>query len=132
MVPNEARDPERLCRACGLCCDGTLFDHVSVKPQEVSALKACGMALEPGQEGFWNLRHPCSAWDETMCRIYAVRPSACRNFECLLLRAHAEGEVTLSEALDVVSRARAQPAGEKDTREAFLRRHFLGQGNLRG
>ena len=34
-----------LCLRCGLCCDGTLFTHVSLQPAEAAPLKALGLPV---------------------------------------------------------------------------------------
>ena len=38
---------EQLCRACGLCCDGTLFKDVELQPgDDAGRLQAAGLKLE--------------------------------------------------------------------------------------
>lgn len=142
---------ERLCLECGLCCDGTLFTHVALTPEEAARLGIDGV-----------IRQPCSALGEgRKCNVYAQRPKGCSRFVCMLGRALEDGEVTLEEAVKTVREAQAMrlridalvpgqgaaipkarryeadgPDAEvavkvRDARralEAFSRRHFLGRG----
>lgn len=107
---------EQLCRACGLCCDGTLFTRVPLGPQEAVPEGLLGVVTGP--QGGRHVPQPCAALHGTECGAYAQRPLACRRYECLLLVALRDGEVSLPEALEVVRRARARPE------ETFLRFHF--------
>jgi uncharacterized protein len=51
---------------------------------------------------------PCAAFDGCRCRIYAERPSYCREFECLLLKNVNERRTQLADALDLIHKARQQ------------------------
>lgn len=59
------------------------------------------------------LEQPCSAHGRKGCSIYERRPSACRRFDCLLVKALREGELSRKEALDLVAQVRrsSEPAG---------------------
>ena len=77
---------EHLCLACGLCCDGTLFDNVQLGPRDdAKHLRALGLpvAVTRGRAAVTFFRQPCAALcaDRT-CRVYADRPGQCRAFEC--------------------------------------------------
>ena len=55
---------EQLCLACGLCCDGTLFDNVQLGPRDdAPALKALGLPVEVtrGRTPVTLFRQPCAA-----------------------------------------------------------------------
>jgi hypothetical protein len=56
--------------------------------------------------------------------VYAQRPSACRRFECLLLVALREDEVSESDALAVVQHAQGATGADRET---LIRRYFLSQ-----
>ncbi len=112
-----------LCRACNLCCDGTLFDVVVLRPSEAEACTALGPRLRP--DGSLVVDQRCPALGEGGCTAYATRPGQCRAYVCLLYRAVEEGDVALPAALDVVAQAlakRGTPQGP-----AFLRFNFRGQ-----
>ncbi len=109
---------ETLCLACGLCCDGTLFTRVPLRPEESvpDLLDARSTAT-----GARYLPQRCAGLTGTTCGAYAQRPLACRRYECLLFGATREGEVSLPEALEVVRRAKTIAPDERD---AYLRFHF--------
>lgn len=101
---------EQLCLACGLCCDGTLFDNVRLGPgDEAQKLKALGLPVEVSRArtpvNFF--RQPCTALcaDRT-CRVYADRPGQCRTFECGVFKDAQAGRITFAAALRWVKQAR--------------------------
>ncbi len=114
-----AEDPSStLCRACGLCCDGSLFTRVPLRPDEpVPPL----VSLTTTPYGARYVQQHCTALSAQGCGCYAERPRACRGFECLVLTALKADEVSLADALALVTRVRAQTGAERD---ASLRFHF--------
>lgn len=83
--PDAVGAAQALCRSCGLCCDGTLFSSVSVRDLDVvSPLVAAGIKIV-AQNAERNFRLPCAAHDGQSCKVYADRPSICREFRCKLL-----------------------------------------------
>ncbi len=100
---------EGLCRACGLCCDGTLFQHVPLSPGEEPQGGAGRGLLRvlPDGTGF---EQPCAALarDEAgcSCRVYASRPRACRTFVCRLHERHRLEGGPLAPRLHAVRRVR--------------------------
>ncbi len=93
---------EQLCLACGLCCDGTLFDNVRLESaEEGTVVKALGLPVKTsrGQIPFAFFRQPCSALgDCRICRIYANRPGQCRSFDCQVLKDAQAGRITFDAA----------------------------------
>jgi Fe-S-cluster containining protein len=101
---------EKLCLACGLCCDGTLFDNVRLGPRDdAQKLKSLGLpvAISRAQTPITFFRQPCAALcaDRT-CRLYADRPTQCRTFECGVFKAAEAGRITSAAALRLVKQAR--------------------------
>ena len=97
---------ENLCLACGLCCDGTLFSWVVLRPaDDVPRLAEAGVAAETvnGRQGLWQ---PCAGHHAGRCTVYQVRPCACATFRCKLLRRQEAGEIAPDQARAVVERAR--------------------------
>ena len=86
---------EALCLECGMCCDGTLFTHVALSPEESKRLGIDGVIRQPCQK----LGAQCR------CLVYADRPKACARFVCMLGRALEDGEVGLEEAVVTVREA---------------------------
>lgn len=103
-------DGARLCGACGMCCDGTLFDHVDIAPENATELAAAGVRVEIGRS---RLPQPCSAHRPSSgadgaCTVYDIRPQPCRSFRCLALRRVGAGELPLEDALAQVAEARSR------------------------
>jgi Fe-S-cluster containining protein len=101
---------EELCRACGLCCDGTLFDGVKLEPvDDALKLKTLGLPVKVsrGKEPVARFPQPCAALcADRSCRLYAHRPWQCRVFECGVLKDAKAGRITFATALRLVGQAR--------------------------
>lgn len=101
---------EQLCRACGLCCDGTLFDLVKLeRGDDGGKLKALGLpvSISRGKKPGARFPQPCSALcEDRTCRLYAERPWQCRTFECRLFKDAKVGGITFDAALRLVKQAR--------------------------
>jgi Fe-S-cluster containining protein len=101
---------EQLCRACGLCCDGTLFDLVKLEASDDAAkLKALGLpvTISRGRTPVARFPQPCVALcEDRTCRLYADRPWQCRVFECGVLKDAKAGRITFALALRLVTQAR--------------------------
>lgn len=70
-----------ICLSCGFCCDGTLFDKVSIELTEHFQFPIEG----DKDNGFYFLQ-PCLAHEGSKCTIYDERPEACVAFRCKLLK----------------------------------------------
>jgi hypothetical protein len=115
----------RLCAACGMCCDGTIFHHVRLQPRDsAKALAALGLKLKRKRKHD-HILQPCPAHRECRCAIYNDRPQRCRLFECKQLKRVAAGEITeadaaqkIRDALERVGRLLALflSAGETNTK----------------
>lgn len=106
---------EQLCLACGLCCDGTLFDLVKLEASDDAAkVKALGLPVKisRGKVPVARFPQPCAALcaDRT-CRLYADRPWQCRVFECRIFKDAKAGRVTFASALRIVKKARRRADG---------------------
>ena len=101
---------EQLCLACGLCCDGTLFDNVQLGPgDDAKKVKALGLPVEVsrGSTPVTFFRQPCTALcADHSCRVYADRPRQCRTFECGVFKDVQAGRITFAAALRLVKQAR--------------------------
>lgn len=94
---------QALCRACGLCCDGSLFGCGSLEPDEVPAARRHRLAVLPRETAF---EQPCTALSTEGCTIYAERPRACHGFVCRLYARHRSDGGALAERLAAVARVR--------------------------
>lgn len=104
----------RLCLACGLCCDGTLFADVELQPADsAERLRALGQKLRRGKDAEGRsgqkFSQPCPALGpDCRCALYAERPTRCREFDCAVLRSVQSGELTPDAALRRIRHARKQ------------------------
>ncbi|KAF0175084.1 MAG: hypothetical protein FD161_3396 [Limisphaerales bacterium] len=104
--------PEQLCLHCGLCCDGTLFRDVELQPgDDADKLRALGLPATRSRRreeaDHLKFPQPCSALcPDLKCRVYADRPSRCREFECALFKAVAVREAELPAALKTIRQTR--------------------------
>jgi Fe-S-cluster containining protein len=94
-----------LCQRCGLCCDGNLFSHVPLRPEEVAPARRHGLDVVALVGGSPALQQGCPALKDRRCTLYAERPQGCRAYSCRLFNALARHELPLDEALAVVDRA---------------------------
>lgn len=106
MIADPTTSAERLCAACGMCCDGVLFHSVVLQAGDSARrLSTLGFKLrkKKGQEFFLQ---PCSAYRECRCAIYGERPIRCRDFRCRQIHLLSTGESTEALALATISEAR--------------------------
>ncbi|GEP42735.1 YkgJ family cysteine cluster protein [Brevifollis gellanilyticus] len=89
----------RLCTACGMCCNGVLFEIVRLQPQDdMRGLERLGMEIyRKKKEPYF--KQPCRFLEGCTCTIYAQRPTRCRHFECRQLKLLAAEEITESDAM---------------------------------
>lgn len=100
----------RLCTACGLCCDGTMFQIVRMQPGDCAAeLGRLGLKIR-SKEGEFHMEQPCSALKDLRCTVYERRPTRCRLFHCQQLRMLEAGETTEAAAMSLILETRAQAA----------------------
>lgn len=100
-------DENRLCMACGLCCDGTLFVVVPVAAAEIPALKESPVRLATGQDGRGSLVQPCHAYSGSCCGIYERRPQICREWDCYVLEGYRRKTISMDEARERIRQAHA-------------------------
>jgi uncharacterized protein len=100
-------DSADLCLECGLCCNGVIFADVELKSSEVQSLRSKLQSLASGGKNRKiKLPQPCAAFDGCRCRIYAERPTYCRQFECLLLKNVQSARIGRTEASRMVRTAK--------------------------
>ncbi len=104
-----------LCQACGLCCQGILFDYGHVFTHEIEQntehWQRAGVDWYE-VDGEFRFRLPCLAHDrDGRCSCYAVRPQVCAGFHCRLLMRHQSGELPATEALRIIDRMARLCAG---------------------
>lgn len=129
MEPAAPESPlSTLCRGCGLCCDGSLFSHVGLEPEDVAKLEALGIPTRTLRSGTEVLPQKCCALEGRDCQIYSDRPKSCAAYQCLLAHALDAKEVTLEEAQATVVKAQRLIAVGHARR--FIRQKFRGRKGL--
>ncbi|MEZ5387786.1 MAG: YkgJ family cysteine cluster protein [Prosthecobacter sp.] len=97
----------RLCTACGMCCDGTMFQVVNLQQGDHPAeLGKLGLRVRSRAIGFF-MEQPCPALKEKKCTIYERRPTRCRLFHCQQLRLLETGQIRESDATAMIDSARS-------------------------
>jgi Fe-S-cluster containining protein len=104
-TPDLSTPASRLCAACGMCCNGVMFDIVRLQPGDSpKRLSALGLKVKR-KRGQSHFVQPCAAHQDSQCSIYAERPQRCRIFECRQLQRVAAGEITEVAALEKIGGA---------------------------
>lgn len=97
----------RLCQACGLCCDGSLFPTVRLHPGDSPpGLKQLGFRIQH-KKRYDFFDQPCVAFKKSCCSIYKERPVRCRAFQCQQLKRLALGETTEENVLKKIKEAQS-------------------------
>ena len=94
-----------LCLACGLCCDGTLFEATALTVREDGRLLAERQAVFVSEKGTQRFQQPCPAHERGRCSIYDERPEVCRDFRCSVLTAVDSGALDEEGARALIHRA---------------------------
>ena len=102
-TPKATMDQSSLCLACGICCDGTLFSNVKLKPHdEIAPLQAAGIVLDSDAKNF---QQPCAAHKNCACTVYSNRPQTCQSYQCELLKRFGSGDTLHETALAIIKKA---------------------------
>ncbi len=96
-----------LCKSCGLCCSGALFDYVPVDELERPRLTELGFPVRTDPATGMRFDHPCARFKNGLCSVYADRPQACRRFRCELLISVENGRMSADRAHGIVREAKA-------------------------
>jgi uncharacterized protein len=105
FMTSNAAVMDRLCLACGLCCNGVLFKDVELQAgDDPMRLRSLSKSLRIRNS---KLTQPCAVLGrDCRCGIYAERPVRCRQFECALLQSATKGDTPLDAALRLIREAR--------------------------
>jgi len=94
-----------LCDDCGLCCDGTLFESVAIRANELDGVVERRLPIVRTSQGA-KMPLPCSALDGVRCAIYGQHPARCQSYRCELVADVDAGRVSLAYARRVIDRVR--------------------------
>lgn len=99
-------EEQKICLACGFCCDGTLFDNATLQPGEMENLseelrKNC---CNEGKGAIFHL--PCKYFSGK-CTIYSsARLQICSRFRCRLLSDYEKQLITSGDVDQIISNVR--------------------------
>ena len=100
----EINPEQELCKTCGFCCDGTLFQRAKAEEDE----KLLPLMEEEYVKETRFFKLPCDYFDEK-CSVYGgYRPKVCGAFKCKLLKDAIKEKTTYEEAANLVSQVKAQ------------------------
>ena len=100
-----ASSSQSLCLDCGLCCDGTIFSSVPLKPDdEITPLKTVGIDIVSDRDANRLFKLPCAAHKNCTCTVYANRPQVCRIYKCELLKRFERDEIPHEAALEIINK----------------------------
>ena len=103
-APQVDSPAQSLCVACGLCCDGTLYERAPIKPDD-DPVRLAAAAFVPqalGDRQFF--QQPCHHLHHRVCQLYRDwRPNICHSFRCRLLSQLDAGEIGIEAARALVT-----------------------------
>lgn len=105
-TPGELSLASRLCLACGMCCDGTLYDQAKVHLDEVARTEQAGFKVKQVDQRRSIFLFPCHHLDDKCCTAYdSWRPKVCSSFLCELQKQTAAGKCTEADAMSLIANA---------------------------
>lgn len=104
----------RLCLACGLCCDGTVYPYAVAREDEVARATDLGFSAIRTDDGSLGYALPCHYLNGRACTRYLDwRPSVCGDYFCRVQARAASDEISEDEALGLIAKA-------QDLRDAMV------------
>ena len=115
-----AEEKKSICKDCGLCCDGTLFQYGVLgkddNPDNWEKLKVVDKGDKVGME------YPCAYLDGCNCSIYNEdKPSMCTKYSCKLLKRYDADLISFEESKGIINRTKQL----KDVFEAEYNEHYI-------
>lgn len=106
--PGDLSLASKLCLACGMCCDGTLYDHAKVHEGEIAQTEQAGFKVRQVDRQRAIFLFPCHNLDDKSCTAYdSWRPKVCSSFFCELQKQTAAGKYTEAEAMGIIADAQS-------------------------
>ena len=99
MSDNDVPDGD-ICRPCGMCSDGTIFDYGRLEPDEIARAQEFGITVievDRPEGATPAIQFPCPRHSLAGCSVYDRRFAVCRRFRCETLIALEAGEIDAGE-----------------------------------
>lgn len=90
-----------------MCCNGTLFNYVTLVPDDMPKLAKYPQLKLKERNGQETFDEPCVLHTGKGCSAYDDRPATCSRYVCGVLRAVAKDELTELEAVNLIKEGRA-------------------------
>ena len=98
----------KLCLACAMCCDGSIYKVAIAKDDETDRAASHGFRLTIASDGRQAFELPCHYLEGTACARYQEwRPSTCGKFRCSTQIQALEGTISEDQALARIASALA-------------------------
>ena len=115
--------PSDLCVACGMCCDGTMFNNVVCSKEEAEYMGTFGIGSKKAEKvDSYVFFEPCPLHINGSCSIYTdpKKPKTCSGYKCALLKRVLRNEITPEQAMKKVERVKKakQDLGVASVKEA--------------
>ncbi|MEM7490835.1 MAG: YkgJ family cysteine cluster protein [Pseudomonadota bacterium] len=95
---------DHFCVACNACCDGSMFDRVTITPADLARMPDHRAVERDEAEGYAFFKQSCAHLGaDGRCGCYADRPTRCRSYDCLLSQRVLAGGTTHADAHAVVA-----------------------------
>lgn len=128
---NTANQEQELCIACGLCCDGSLFEFTPTRLEEQDGFEPAEVGLFKLNDGGFAISQPCCHLHNKCCEIYqAVRPAICGKYKCKLLKNFLRDEITFSAALELIETTLTQRDDIREKLELDVEKRGLNLSDL--
>lgn len=104
---DELSTASKLCLACGLCCDGTIFGFALIEEAEVQDTARIGLQTIRTTNDEPAFLLGCHYLDGAACTRYRDwRPSVCGDYFCQVQKRVGKQELAEDEAFSIIARAR--------------------------
>lgn len=90
-----------------MCCNGTLFNYVTLVPDDMAKLEKYPKLRFKERNGQGTFGEPCVLHTGKGCSAYDDRPATCSRYVCGVLLLVAKDELTELEAVNVIREGRA-------------------------
>src|SRR4051812_23397685 len=97
-----------------MCCNGTLFNSVTLVPDDLPKLEKYKHLLDlkiRSEQATYD--EPCPLHTGTGCSAYEDRPATCERYHCGVLRSVSKNELSEEEALAIIQEGKALVAEVK-------------------
>lgn len=113
-------EEQNLCKLCGLCCDGTLYDRVHIKdPADLYLVKSLDYIVTKEVDGI-SFKQPCPYFSNC-CSVYNSinRPHTCRTYHCKLLKKYQKELIDFNTALNIVQATKSKAEELRNLQQSF-------------